>query len=83
LRSVGFEQVVEHRLSADLHYADEVAAVQAAFAGGPVALAYAKFDEATKASAHEEYLESIQPFRDHCGFHIPGEFVVVSGRRAT
>jgi len=54
--------------------------VGAAFVGGPVALAYSRFDEASRAGAHEEYLQSIEPYRKGEAYHVPGEFVAVVGR---
>jgi len=54
----------------------------AAFAGGPVALAYSRFDATTREEAHAEYLESISGFRSGDGqYDIPGEFVAVSGKK--
>jgi ubiquinone/menaquinone biosynthesis C-methylase UbiE len=77
---VGLGAIHEDRLSVALEYPDDESALGAAFAGGPVALAYARFDEAIKAEAHAEYLASIAPFRTAIGsYEIPGEFVVVSG----
>ena len=78
--AAGFADVTTDRLSTTLEYADDAAAVGAAFAGGPVALAYSRFDAATRASAHAEYLASIAPFRHAGGYRIPGEFSVVRGR---
>jgi SAM-dependent methyltransferase len=77
----GFTDVEQVRLSVDLVYADEAAAIGAAFLGGPVALAYSRFDEATKASAHDDYLASIAQYRHGAGFRVPGEFVIASGQR--
>ncbi len=77
----GFTDVAQTRLSVDLVYADEAAALGAAFLGGPVALAYSRFDEDTKASAHDDYLASIAPYRHGDGYRVPGEFVIASGRR--
>ncbi len=54
-------------------------AVLAAFSGGPVALAYHKFDEKTRTEAHQEYLNSIAQYENSNGFDIPGEFVIPSG----
>jgi hypothetical protein len=51
------------------------------FAGGPVALAYSRFDEGTRQAVHAEYLASIAPWRSGSGYAVPGEFVVVAGRR--
>ena len=78
----GFTDVAQTRLSVDLVYADEAAALGAAFLGGPVALAYSRFDEDTKASAHDDYLASIAPYRHGDGYRVPGEFVIASGRRS-
>lgn len=77
--AAGLGEIVEQRLSVSLDYADAEAAIGAAFAGGPVALAYARFDDATRDSAHAEYLQSIAPYRVGDGFRIPGEFVIASG----
>ena len=51
------------------------------FVGGPVAMAYSRFDEKTKTEAHKEYHESIEPYRVGEGYEIPGEFVVGSGKK--
>jgi SAM-dependent methyltransferase len=77
----GFAGVESRRLATTLLYPDAEAALGAAFAGGPVALAYSRFDEATRQAAHAEYLESIAPYRDGRGYAIPGEFVVTRGVR--
>lgn len=75
----GFKEVEVERFSATLHYPDQEIAIMAAFAGGPVALAYKKFDEKTRDEAHREYLDSIAEYRDGRGYEIPGEFVVAKG----
>ena len=77
----GFEHVQTKRLSTDLVYASDEAAADAAFAGGPVALAYSRFDEATRAGAREEYIGSIARYRSPDGYRIPGEFVVARAER--
>lgn len=48
---------------------------------GPVALAYARFAEPTRAEAHEEYHDAVAPCRDGTAYAIPGEFVIVRGVR--
>jgi ubiquinone/menaquinone biosynthesis C-methylase UbiE len=78
----GFQRVEAHRISTTLDYATADDAIGASFAGGPVALAYSRFDEATRESAHTEYLESIAAFRRGSGYQVPGEFVVVRGVRS-
>lgn len=82
--NAGFEDVRTKRISTVLHYDSVDDAVGAAFAGGPVAMAYARFDEATRAEAHAEYIESIEPYRVEGGaYRIPGEFVVTRGIKPT
>jgi ubiquinone/menaquinone biosynthesis C-methylase UbiE len=75
----GFTDVRSERLEVDLSYASGDEALNAAFRGGPVALAYSRFDEATREAVHTEYLQSIEAFRDGAGYRIPGEFVVAIG----
>lgn len=77
----GFVEVIEERVSATLHFPDAETALSAAFVGGPVALAYARFDNETKASAHAEYLDSIAEYRTGNGYLVPGEFVIATGRK--
>ena len=57
------------------------AALDAAFKGGPVALAYSRFDADTRDRAEAEYLASIDRYRNGSGYRIPGEFVVASAWR--
>ena len=80
-REAGFSDVEGERISTVLRYASAHDACGAAFAGGPVAMAYSRFDEQTRAEAHTEYLVSIAPYHDGTMYAIPGEFVVVSGVR--
>ncbi|MCC5907660.1 MAG: class I SAM-dependent methyltransferase [Balneolaceae bacterium] len=79
MKTSGFEQIQTHRFSRKITFSSPEMAVTAAFAGGPVALAYRKFDEETKESAHKEYLDSISEFRQNGEYDIPGEFVVTLG----
>jgi len=81
MEQAGFAQVQTHRLATTLSYDSADDAVGAAFAGGPVAMAYSRFDAATRGEAHAEYLESIAPFARGAGYEIPGEFVVARGER--
>lgn len=75
----GFESVRFERLEVALDYASEDEALRAAFRGGPVALAYSRFDEPTRQAVHAEYLQSIAPYRDGAGYRVPGEFVAAVG----
>lgn len=78
-REAGFKDIEVERFSVTLRYSDPEMAIMAAFSGGPVALAYQKFDEKTKQEAHQEYLESIASYKNGSGYEIPGEFVVARG----
>lgn len=79
MEEAGFEDLGAERIDTVLEYDSEDEALGAAFLGGPVAMAYSRFDDDTKAEVHAEYLESIAPHRDGAGYRIPGEFVVVRG----
>ena len=79
--TAGFKDVITERLSTLLYYDSPEDACGAAFAGGPVALAYSRFDEPTRQEVYAEYLAAIEPYRIGNGYAIPGEFVVVSGRK--
>jgi ubiquinone/menaquinone biosynthesis C-methylase UbiE len=81
MAEAGFEDVRLERIPTVLSYDTADDALGAAFAGGPVALAYSRFDDATRSGAHAEYLASIAPFRDGDGYRVPGEFVVAAGVR--
>ena len=80
---VGFEDVACERIATRLAYDSEEEALTAAFAGGPVAMAYSRFDDDQREDAHAAYLGTIRPFRAGAGYDMPGEFVVVRGARPT
>lgn len=79
LRAVGYTNVTEERLDVSLAYSSAAEACGAAFLGGPVALAYARFDAATRRAVQAEYLAALEPFRTAAGYAVPGEFVVGRG----
>ena len=81
MEQAGFARVETHRLATTLSYDSADDAIGAAFAGGPVAMAYSRFDGPTRDEAHAEYLASIAPFARGAGYEIPGEFVVARGER--
>jgi len=58
--AAGFSNVALERIQTHLIYHSDDEACGAAFAGGPVALAYHKFSQQTKEEAHSEYLASIK-----------------------
>jgi ubiquinone/menaquinone biosynthesis C-methylase UbiE len=79
--SEGFDRVTCTRLEARLIYASAAEACEAAFVGGPVALAYSRFSHEIKAEVHKEYLDSLAAYREEHGYSVPGEFVVVVGNK--
>ncbi|CAN4279591.1 class I SAM-dependent methyltransferase [Pseudoxanthomonas sp. LjRoot125] len=76
----GFVDAEEHRVEAVLAYADDEEACDAAFVGGPVAMAWSRFDETTRRRVRARYLQAIQPWRIGQGYRMPGEFVVATAR---
>lgn len=78
-RDAGFAQLKAERLRCTLDYDDAETACQAAFVGGPVALAWSRFDDATRSRARAGYLALIARWRDERGYRIPGEFVIATG----
>ena len=79
--AAGFGNIRTRRFRTTLEYASADEACEAAFVGGPVALAYSRFTDAMRAQAHGEYLASIEAYRSGDGYAIPGEFVVVAGTK--
>jgi ubiquinone/menaquinone biosynthesis C-methylase UbiE len=73
----GFEAVEERRITTTLRYADGDEACNAAFVGGPVALAWSRFDDEVRKRVRARYLEAIEAWRQGPGYRVPGEFVVV------
>ena len=75
----GFHVTVHSRISATLVYSDDDQACDAAFVGGPVALAWSRLDEAARERARVRYLDAIAAWRRQDGtYRIPGEFVIVA-----
>ena len=79
MSQAGLTAIQTTRLATTLFYASADEACGAAFAGGPVALAYSRFDARTRDEAHAEYLASIEPWRRGARYEVPGEFVVAWG----
>ena len=80
--SAGFTEVSLDRMSTVLRYDSAEAALGAVLQGGAMALAYSRFDEATRDAVHAEYLASIEPYRKGVAYEVPAEFVVTRGRKA-
>jgi len=77
----GLEVFDHRRLKSTLAYANASQACDAAFLGGPVALAWSRFSEETKLRVCQRYASAIEPWRHQNGYHIPGEFVIVAARK--
>jgi ubiquinone/menaquinone biosynthesis C-methylase UbiE len=73
-----FQVVKYSRFTTTLTYADANEACDAAFVGGPVALAWSRFDDVVRARVRARYLEAIESWRDGRGYGIPGEFVIAA-----
>ncbi len=79
--AAGLDVRREASIATTLRYPDADTACSAAFVGGPVALAWSRFDDATRSRAARRYAESIAAWRDRDGYALPGEFVVAEARR--
>jgi len=64
-----------------LRFPDVDEACSAAFVGGPVALAWSRFDAPRRSRASQRYEASIAAWRHADGYALPGEFVVVEALR--
>ena len=78
-KSTGFTNILSKRFTSTLYFRSDEEACVAAFLGGAVALAYQKFDDRTKQEVHQEYLASIDKYREDRSYNVPGEFVIVNG----
>lgn len=74
----GFRQIQLQRVATTLTYAHADDACDAAFIGGPVALAWSRFDRAVRARVRQRYIAAIAPWQCGAGYRIPGEFVIVA-----
>jgi ubiquinone/menaquinone biosynthesis C-methylase UbiE len=72
------DDVRHRRVATTLIFADADEACDAAFVGGPAALAWSRFNEEVRARVRARYLDAIDSWRDGCGYRIPGEFVVAA-----
>lgn len=73
-----FEAIEYRRLSTTLAYADANEACNAAFVGGPAALAWSRFNDVVRGRVRAGYVNSIEKWRVGNGFRIPGEFVIAT-----
>ena len=80
-KSAGFTSVETRRMSVVLEFASEESLLMAIIDGSAVALAAKRFDAATRQRVEAEFLATVGSFRQGDAFRIPGEFVVVMGRK--
>jgi ubiquinone/menaquinone biosynthesis C-methylase UbiE len=73
-----FENVRLRRITTTLTFADANEACDAAFIGGPVALAWSRFNDEVRARVRAHYLGAIDSWRHGNGYRIPGEFVIAA-----
>jgi len=78
----GLRDVHQRRISTKLNYENADEACNAAFTGGPMALAWSKFEEVVKQRVRLQYLVSIEQWRSGITYAVPGEFLVVSATAA-
>jgi ubiquinone/menaquinone biosynthesis C-methylase UbiE len=81
LTRTAYSAIAVERIATILSYDSGESACGAAFAGGPVALPYSRFDPPTRDEVHAEYLASIAPYRRGEGYEVPGEFVIARATR--
>jgi len=79
--AAGLELVVQRRREDTLCHVDGQAACAAALSGGPVALAWSRFDAAVRERVRARYLASLSPWRHGAGYRVPAEYVLVAARR--
>lgn len=79
--SAGLQVTAQRRRSDWLKYSGADEACAAAFVGGPVALAWSRFDRAVRERVQARYLDAIAPWRDGQGYRLPAEYLIVAARR--
>lgn len=79
LAAAGLRGIEWRRQCVTLDHADERQACDAALVGGPVALAWSRFDAAQRQRVQARYLQAIAPWRAGVGYRVPGEFVIGAG----
>jgi ubiquinone/menaquinone biosynthesis C-methylase UbiE len=74
----GFAHITQQRIASTLRYDSADQACDAAFIGGPVALAWSRFDAETRSRVRRRYTDAIECWRQGSTYLIPGEFVIVA-----
>ncbi len=83
LAAADFGRIHVERLAYALTFTDDEDVLTAVFEGGPVALAYSRFDPSTRGSAHTDFLASVAGYRTDGGYEIPAEFILATGVRTS
>jgi SAM-dependent methyltransferase len=77
--NAGLDVTTRCRITTTLDYPNDDQACDAAFIGGPVALAWSHFDRDARTRARARYLDAIETWRAaDRSYRIPGEFVIVA-----
>jgi len=76
--AAGLKIASRSRITTVLSYRNDDEACDAAFVGGPVALAWSRLDTTARSRVRSRYLESIEAWRQADCFRIPAQFVIVS-----
>jgi len=79
--AAGLLVTVQRRRRDSLDYADADEACAAAFAGGPVALAWSRFGTTVRARVQARYLEAIEPSRVGRGYRVEAEYLILVAQR--
>jgi SAM-dependent methyltransferase len=77
----GLRDVSEERVPLVLRWASADEACAAILDGGPVALAWKRFPDETRAAVRAAYLASIEPYREGAGYAVPSELVFATARK--
>lgn len=79
--SAGLQVTLQRRRSDVLDYADAAEACAAAFAGGPVAMAWSRFDATVRERVQSRYIDAIASYREGGGYRVPAEYLIVVAQR--
>jgi SAM-dependent methyltransferase len=79
----GLDVTSQCRITTTLSFKDDDEACDAAFVGGPVALAWSRLDPSARLRVRSRYLESIARWRRERCYRIPAQFVVVAASVGT
>lgn len=79
--SAGLEVTLQRRRSDTLDYADGNEMCAAAFAGGPVALAWSRFNSTMRERVQSRYLEAMEPWRNGASYRVPAEYLILVAQR--